>query len=687
MTTNFVEVNYQTNSSSVITNTMGMRDMQARAFQNRHSQYLLLKSPPASGKSRALMFIALDKLQHQNIKKVIVAVPEKSIGGSFSDTNLKDGGFFENWSVKPENNLCIDANDTSGSFKKFMQSDDKVLVCTHATLRNSFKSLSPSDFNDCLISIDEFHHLSSNEENILGGVLQSLMDESNSHIVAMTGSYFRGDAEPILPPEYEALFDKVTYNYYEQLNGYQHLKSLGIGYHFYQGSYLSEFVDDPDNNKKSILDTNKKTILHIPNVNSIESTGNKYQEVDLIIDSVGDVIDDRTIDPVAYDAGVIFVKRKGDGKIIKVADLVNDSSKDRDKIQGYLRDIDDVDDMDLIIALGTAKEGFDWSYCEHSLTIGYRGSLTEIIQIIGRCTRDSSNKTHAQFTNLIVNPDVTDTVIKDSVNNMLKAITCSLLMEQILEPRLNFRSPQSKENSDSDINKNDFDSDYEKEQADLKRKSEKNKAGSVEIKGFSEPSTDRVKKIIQEDMTELQAAVVQDNVMQKAMAGSIDPEVANKVHLPRIIEEKFKGLGLTEQEIEEVRQHFIAEALIKPSRIQEKQDANGKPSRFIVMANTQFDLDNLSVDLIDTMNIYETAFDVLSKSVDDPVLKAIKNEIDSQKLTITKEEVLILFQERKIEEFMSKHNRKPSMDATDSMERRLAEAILFVEKMRQQHGR
>ena len=681
MTTNFVEVNYQTSSTSVNTNAMGMREMQERAFEARNSQYLLLKSPPASGKSRALMFIALDKMKSQNIKKTIIAVPEKSIAGSFLDTDLTTYGFYCDWQVKPENNLCIDANNTAVEFKRFLKSDDSVLVCTHSTLRNSFNSLTASDFNNCLIAIDEFHHVSSSDESRLGSLLESVMDGSNAHVLAMTGSYFRGDSEAVLKPEYENQFDKVTYNYYEQLNGYKHLKSLGIGYHFYQGTYVDQLEE--------VLDTDKKTILHIPHRGSREALPNKYDEVNQIIDSFGEIvhIDDETT--------VIHVKRKVDGKIIKVADLVDDliddknGGKKRDKIQAYLRDIDHVDDIDLIIALGTAKEGFDWAYCEHSLTIGYRGSLTEIIQIIGRCTRDSDNKTHAQFTNLIINPDVADILIKDSVNNMLKAITCSLLMEQILEPRLNFRSPQPKDDADKDINNGEFDSEFDKEQAELRKKeAEKKKAGTVEIKGFSEPSTDKVKKIIQEDMTELQAAVLQDNIMQKAMAGSIDAEVANTVYLPKIIEEKFAGAGLTEQEIEEIRQHFVAEALIKPSRIEEKKNADGTVSRFIIMANTQFDLDNLSVDLIDTCNIYENAFDVLSKSVDPPVLKAIKNEIDSQKLTITKEEVLILFKDGKVEDFYAKNNGKhPSMDSNDPLERRLAEAILFVEKMRQQQGR
>ena len=183
-----------------------------------------------------------------------------------------------------------------------------------------------------------------------------------------------------------------------------------------------------------VLDTDKKTILHIPSVNSGESTKDKHNEVDFIIDAIGRVLRQDS------DTGVIFVERHTDKKIIKIADLVEDTPRERDKIVNYLRNISSVDDMDLIIALGMAKEGFDWPYCEHALTVGYRGSLTEIIQIIGRCTRDSENKSHAQFTNLIAQPDAADDLVRLSVNNMLKAITASLLMEQVLAPNFKFKT-------------------------------------------------------------------------------------------------------------------------------------------------------------------------------------------------------------------------------------------------------
>ena len=229
-----VHVKYNQTGKSKKTNEFGMREMQERAFEARTAQHLLIKAPPASGKSRALMFIGLDKLVNQDIKKVIVAVPERSIGTSFSKTDLKKEGFFANWEPNDLYNLCTPGGEGSKvkAFNNFLESDEKILICTHATLRFACEGVDEKKFNDCVIAIDEFHHVSADGNNRLGEVLRSIMAKSTAHIVAMTGSYFRGDSVPVLLPELEAQFTKVTYNYYEQLNGYEHLKSLGIGYHF-----------------------------------------------------------------------------------------------------------------------------------------------------------------------------------------------------------------------------------------------------------------------------------------------------------------------------------------------------------------------------------------------------------------------------------------------------------------------
>ncbi|NLO29892.1 MAG: ATP-dependent helicase, partial [Methanosarcina mazei] len=476
-----------------------------------------------------------------------------------------------------------------------------------------------------------FHHVSAVVNSRLGELLRDIMKKSSAHIVAMTGSYFRGDSVPVLEPEDEAKFTKVTYNYYDQLNGYTYLKSLGIGYHFYQGKYTSAISE--------VLDTDKKTILHIPNVNSGESTKDKLLEVDFILDTIGSVIKQDS------ETGVIHVKRNSDGKVLKVADLVNDNPRERDKIVNYLRNIESVDDMDLIIALGMAKEGFDWPFCEHALTVGYRGSLTEIIQIIGRATRDSSNKTHAQFTNLIAQPDATDDLVKLSVNNMLKAITASLLMEQVLAPNWRFKTKLSDD--------------------------DEAKPGEIKIRGLKEPSSKRVKDILESDLNDLKASILQDDTMLKAMPGNMDPEVINKVLIPKIIKVKYPELS--SDEVEEIRQHVVVDSVIKNGEIKEVGD-----KRFIRMAGTFVNIDDIHIDLIDKVNPFQKAFEILSKSVTARVLKVIQETIEATRIQMTAEEAILWWP--KINEFKRTYDRKPSLNSNDPNERRMAECIIYLQE-------
>ena len=119
-----------------------------------------------------------------------------------------------------------------------------------------------------------------------------MADKENMYV--LTGN---GD---VLSPDDEAKFQSVTYTYYEQLNGYEYLKTLDIGYFFYSGAYADDIL--------KVLDPNEKTILHIPNVNSRESTKDKHKEVEHIIDALGDW---QGTDP---ETGFHLVK-KSDGKI------------------------------------------------------------------------------------------------------------------------------------------------------------------------------------------------------------------------------------------------------------------------------------------------------------------------------------------------------------------------------------
>lgn len=651
----FVKVAYQQSGASLSSNEMGMRAMQARAYEDRGAQYLLVKAPPASGKSRCLMFIGLDKLQNQGLKKVIVAVPERSIGSSFKSTNLKDYGFFADWEIKHDCNLCSFPGSESlvGKFIEFMGNDEQILVCTHATLRFAYDKIGAEAFADCLVAVDEFHHVSADADNRLGELVRALIDDGRSHLVAMTGSYFRGDSLPVLRPEDEEKFTRVSYTYYEQLNGYEHLKTLGIGYHFYRGRYLDAISE--------ILDPNKKTIIHIPHRGSSEATDHKYAEVDRIWDAIGSY---EATDP---DTGLHQI-RTSDGRLLKVADLVNDDPRDRERVQATLRNITGPDDVDIIIALGMAKEGFDWVYCEHALTIGYRGSLTEIIQIIGRATRDADGKSHAQFTNLIPEPDTSSDNVADAVNNMLKAIACSLLMEQVLAPNFKFKTRPTDDEPDGTPKVVDIDYGFGE--------------STVSIKGFAEPSSDRVKQIIESDLVDLTAAVFQDEKVLKAAMNpdEIAPEVVNQVFIPKVIEEKYPEL--TPEEVEEVRQQIVAGAIFKTSSEGELPEPDTK---LIKMASRFIEIEKLDVDLIDSINPFQLAYEIMSKSVDANILKRIHETITAGKIKMTEEEATALYP--RIKQFAKDNGREPNKNSPHPMEKRMGEALAWLREQKIQRLR
>ena len=654
---NLVNVEYAQTGQSKKTNEMGMREMQSKAYEARTAKYLLLKAPPASGKSRALMFIALDKLINQGIKKVIVAVPERSIGNSFSPTELTKYGFYANWEPNQKYNLCTPASDSSKvkAFHQFLQSDERILICTHATLRFAFEGLDEKQLNDCLVTIDEFHHVSADGDNKLGNVMRNIMANSTAHIVAMTGSYFRGDSVPVLLPEDEEKFVKVTYNYYDQLNGYEYLKSLGIGYHFYQGRYYKVQPERNMSALEEILDEDLKTIIHIPSVNSAESSKEKYEEVTHIVDCIGE------LEYQDSETGVLFVKSKRSGRILKIADLVNDNQKERDKIVAYLRGVSSPDDIDMIIALGMAKEGFDWPFCQHALTIGYRGSLTEIIQIIGRATRDSNNKKHAQFTNLIAQPDAVDDDVKLAVNNMLKAITASLLMEQVLAPNFKFKPMDNDED-------------------DLEDEEEENGKPTIKIRGFKTPTSQRAKDIIETDLNDLKARILQDDTMLKALPGNLEPEVINTVLIPKIIREVYPDLS--EDDVEAVRQYVVVDSVIKNSTVEEQGS-----KKFIKMAGSFVNIDDINIELIDRVNPFQKAFEILSKSVTTSVLRAIQDTINITKIEMTEQEAIILWP--KINAWVKETGEKPNIQSTNPIEQRLAQALLFIQdakRKRMQNG-
>lgn len=684
-------VSFQTarTSASAKANEFGMRQMQERAYAKRGEQYLLIKSPPASGKSRALMFIALDKLHNQGVKQAIIVVPEKSIGGSFADEPLSKFGFWADWTVKPQWNLCnapgpdeerVDPSKVR-AVGQFLASDDKVLVCTHASFRFAVEQLGIDAFDNRLIAVDEFHHVSASADNKLGSQLGDFIHRDKVHLVAMTGSYFRGDAVPVLMPEDEAKFETVTYTYYEQLNGYEHLKSLNIGYFFYTGRYLSAI--------EAVLDPSRKTIVHIPSVNSRESTKDKIKEVEEIMEYLGDW---KGADPVT---GFHLVELP-DGRTIKIADLVDDSDHvKRAKILAALKDPahkNDRDHVDIIIALGMAKEGFDWIWCEHALTVGYRSSLTEIIQIIGRATRDAPGKEVASFTNLIAEPDASEAAVVDAINDTLKAIAASLLMEQVLAPRFNFTPKNNGPIDDFDYGPGG----YQEGQTNVGFNEERGQF-HFEIKGLVTPKSPEATRICAEDLNEVITAFVQDkSALERGLfdgahtGGETLAEELTQLKMGKIVRDRYPELNAEDQEA--VRQHAVA-ALNLTQRAKQLAAGGEAGTDDEARANTALiegvrkfaiEVKDLDIDLIDRINPFEAAYSVLAKAMNAGTLKQVAAVIGKRKVNIPYDEARDLAV--RALQWKNERGRAPEITSQDPWEKRLAEGVAALAKFRAQQA-
>jgi superfamily II DNA or RNA helicase len=676
-----VSVTYARNGRSTKANALGMRPMQERAYEKRGEQYLLIKSPPSSGKSRALMFIALDKLHNQGLRQAIIVVPERSIGASFNDEPLSQFGFWADWTVAPKWNLCnAPGSDNGGkvnSVAGFLESGDRVLVCTHATFRFAVDKFGVEAFDDRLIAIDEFHHVSANPDNKLGTHLGQFISRDRVHIVAMTGSYFRGDAEAVLAPHDEAKFDTVTYTYYEQLNGYEYLKQLDIGYFFYAGSYVDDIL--------KVLDPAEKTIVHIPSVNARESTKDKIKEVEHIIEELGEW---QGTDPAT---GFQLVKTP-EGRVLRIADLVDDTPVKRDRVSAALKDPahkNNRDHVDIIIALGMAKEGFDWIWCEHALTVGYRSSLTEIVQIIGRATRDAPGKTRARFTNLIAEPDASEEAVTEAVNDTLKAIAASLLMEQVLAPRFEFKpkNPTSGPVEGFDYGEGGYDPNkcnvgFNEETGHFQ----------IEIKGLVAPKSEEAQRICQQDLNEVIAAFVQDKTAIER--GLFDPELVpeelTQLRMGKIIKDKYPELD--EEDQEAVRQHAVA-ALNLTQKAKEiasggtEGEGEKNPNTAFIEGVRRFAIDvrELDIDLIDRINPFGEAYAILAKTMSEESLKQVAAVIAGKRINLTIEEAREL--SKRALKFKQERGRLPSITSPDAWEKRMAEGVAFLARMRAEAAR
>jgi hypothetical protein len=374
-----------------------------------------------------------------------------------------------------------------------------------------------------------------------------------------------------------------------------------------------------------------------------------------------------------------------DGRVIKIADLVDDSDPaKRAKVLAALKDPahrNDRDHVDIIIALGMAKEGFDWIWCEHALTVGYRSSLTEIIQIIGRATRDAPGKETATFTNLIAEPDASEAAVVGAINDTLKAIAASLLMEQVLAPRFDFKPKRSDSGPQEGFDYGEEGYDPEKCNVGVNRDTG---AIQIEIKGLAEPKSPEAERICREDLNEVVTAFVQDKrTLERGLFDEeVVPEELTQVRMGKIVRDKFPHLD--EEDQEAVRQHAVAALNIIQQAKKELTDppAGNEPARNTALIDgvKKFALSvtDLDIDLIDRINPFSEAYAILSKSMTEERLKQVAEVIASRRLTLTLDEARDLA--KRALRFKAEKGRLPSLTAVDPWEKRMAEGIAFLQR-------
>src|SRR5712664_3163282 len=379
--------------------------------------------------------------------------------------------------------------------------------------------------------------------------------------------------------------------------------------------------------------------------------------------------------------GLFTVKTPG-GRILRVADLVDDDPAKRDRVSAALKDPEQKnnrDHVDIIITLGMAKEGFDWIWCDHALTVGYRSSLTEIVQIIGRATRDAPGKTRTRFTNLIAEPDASEAAVTEAVNDTLKAIAASLLMEQVLAPRFEFKP---KNPASGPVEGFDYgEGGYDPNKCNVGFNEETGRF-QIEIKGLAEPKSKEAARICQEDLNEVIAAFVQDKtaIERGLFDEDLVPEELTQVRMGKIIKGKYPELD--EEDQEAVRQHAITALNLTQ---QAKQVALGggdtEPSANTALIDGvrrfAMDVRELDIDLIDRINPFGEAYAILAKTMSEHSLKQVAAAIAAKRTSLTPEEAKELAV--RAVRFKKERGRLPSISSTDAWEKRMAEgAAAFV---------
>lgn len=222
-------------------------------------------------------------------------------------------------------------------------------------------------------------------------------------------------------------------------------------------------------------------------------------------------------------------------------------------------------------------------------------------------------------------------------------------------------------------------------------------ARTLVVEGLKPLSSVKTRLIVDEQLDDLKTSILQNDLVVKTLSGSITAETITQHLIPMVIREKYPDLS--DEEVEEVRQRVILDTLIKGNDV---VDDHGEPvdltapavresegNRLIKLTNRLINIDQLSINLIDTINPFQRAYEVLSKQVDAPTLKVIQDTIAEQKFDMPLEQAIVLFK-GPLKEYIAAHDGQlPDIDNPNPKVKELAVAYLKIkepEKDQTRHG-
>ena len=98
------------------------------------------------------------------------------------------------------------------------------------------------------------------------------------------------------------------------------------------------------------------------------------------------------------------------------------------------------------------------------------------------------------------------------------------------------------------------------------------------------------------------------------------------------------------------------------------------------MADKFINIDELHIDLIDQINPFQKAFEILSKSITTDVLKLIQESIETTRIQMDFDEAKLLWP--KVKQFVHEKGREPDLSSSDFTEKRLAECVIYIKQQK-----